>query len=350
MAGQEPGLDVRAQRLLKALVERYIKDGEPVGSRTLAKGAGLEVSPATVRNVMSDLEEMGFVASPHTSAGRVPTVAGYRFFVDALLRVKPLRGKEIDALREQIGGDGDPKALLANASQVLSGLTQLAGVVTEPKRAAASLRRIEFLPLNGNRVLAILVMNEREVQNRILHLDRAYSASELEEAQNFLNARFSGRDLDAVRSAMLDELKRTREAVNDRMIAAITMAQSAFGEESGSEDPDYVLAGQTNLMEFRELSDVEKLRRLFEAFQQKRDILHLLDRCVDASGVQIFIGEESGYRVLDDLSVVSAPYQVDGETVGVLGVIGPQRMAYQRVIPIVDLTAKLLGEALDSDR
>ena len=346
-----PGLNERAQHLLKALVERYIRDGEPVGSRTLSRGSGLELSAASIRNVMADLEELGFIASPHTSAGRVPTVKGYRFFVDTLLTVKPLAQQEVRLIRQQLDvEDAEPQALLASASSLLSAVTRMAGVVTLPRRDHIAWRHIEFLPLSDNRVLAILVINEGEVQNRVLHLDRRYEAGALQQISNYLNAHFAGRDIQAVRTALLDELRRTRESMNELMLAAIHMAEKVAEGRDREQGRNYVMAGETNLMEWAELSDVEKLRRLFEAFNQRREILHLLDKCIAAEGVQIFIGEESGYRVLDECSVVTAPYKVGDEVVGVLGVIGPTRMAYERVIPLVDLTARLLGAALNPRR
>jgi heat-inducible transcriptional repressor len=339
-------LSDRAQHLLKVLVERYIAEGQPVGSRTLAKGTDLAVSPATIRNTMADLEDMGFVCSPHTSAGRIPTAKGYRFFVDSLLKVQPPAAREVKRMQQELKDDGDPRQLMAAASKMISGVTQLAGLVTEPKRKVVCLRQIEFLPLTGHRVLAILVMNEREVQNRILEMDRAYTESELIEAANYVNAHFAGKDLEQVRRALAEELSRTQESVNARMIAAVQMAQTALEGDKARDEQDYVLAGENRLMSFAELSDMEKLQRLFEAFSQKRDLLHLLDRCIGAEGVQIFIGEESGYSVLDECSVVTAPYEVDGEVLGVLGVIGPTRIAYERIIPIVDISAQLLGKAL----
>ena len=346
-----PGLNERAQHLLKALVERYIRDGEPVGSRTLSRGSGIELSAASIRNVMADLEELGFIASPHTSAGRVPTVKGYRFFVDTLLTVKPLAQQEVRLIRQQLDvEEADPQALLASASSLLSAVTRMAGVVTLPRRDHIAWRQIEFLPLSDNRVLAILVINEGEVQNRVLHLDRRYEAGALQQISNYLNAHFAGRDIQAVRTALLDELRRTRESMNELMLAAIHMAEKVAEGRSREQGRTYVMAGETNLMEWAELSDVEKLRRLFEAFNQRREILHLLDKCIAAEGVQIFIGEESGYQVLDECSVVTAPYKVGDEVVGVLGVIGPTRMAYERVIPLVDLTARLLGAALNPRR
>ncbi|MGD8378022.1 MAG: heat-inducible transcriptional repressor HrcA [Gammaproteobacteria bacterium] len=344
----ESVLNERAQHLLKVMVERYIQEGQPVGSRLLSRDSGLDLSPASVRNVMADLEELGFVQSPHTSAGRVPTVKGYRFFVDTLLTVRPIDRREVQRMESELVATlGDPQELVASTSTLLSGITRLAGVVTLPRREHSSWRQIEFLPLSDNRVLAILVINEREVQNRILHLEGGYSSSQLQKAANYLNAHFAGRDLNEVRESLLREMREARESMNELMLTAISMAEQVFGGEDEGEG-EYVIAGQTNLMEFAELSDVEKLRRLFDAFNQKRDILHLLDKCVTASGVQIFIGEESGYQVLDECSVVTSPYEVDGEVVGVLGVIGPTRMAYERVIPIVDVTARLLGAALNS--
>lgn len=344
----EQDLSDRARHLLRVLIERYIQEGQPVGSRTLSRDSGLDLSPATIRNVMSDLEDMGLVASPHTSAGRVPTPRGFRLFVDTLITVRPLSEAEIAKLQREFDavrtGDGD---VVGSASNLLSALTQMAGVVTIPRRPQASLRQIEFLPLSDRRVLAILVIDEKEVQNRILHMDRDYTADQLREAANYLNAQFAGKSLARVRERLLEELSSTRETMNAMMRDAIRMAQRAFegGEEGG---PSLVLAGETKLMEFAELSDVERLRALFEAFARQRDILHLLDKCLAAESTQIFIGEESGYKMLESVSVVASPYTVGDEVVGVLGVIGPTRMAYDRVIPIVDITAKLLGSVLNS--
>jgi heat-inducible transcriptional repressor len=346
-------LNDRAQHLLKVLVESYIREGQPVGSRTLSRDSGLNLSAATVRNVMADLEEYGFVTSPHTSAGRVPTDKGYRFFVDTLLRQRRAAGVEevIDELQRRLEHEHgrDPKALVAVASQVLSSITHLAGVVTIPRQPHQALSQIEFLPLSDNRVLAVMVVNGRDVQNRIVQLDRYYSAEELRRAANFLNQQFAGKELRTVREDLVSELKQTRERLNQLMVDAITVAQQMLGEGDRGE-PEYVIAGETNLMEFAELSSVDKLRRLFEAFTARRDILNLLDLSLKADGVQIFIGQESGYQILDDCSLVTAPYALDNETVGVLGVIGPTRMAYERVIPIVDVTARLLGSALNSRR
>lgn len=346
----DESLNDRAQQLLKLLVEHYIRDGQPVGSRTLSRDVGMSLSAATIRNVMADLEDLGFVTSPHTSAGRIPTDKGYRFFVDTLLKFQPLGDDQVAAIRNRLGElSSDPKALVAAASQMLSSVTRLAGVVTLPRQSHAALSQIEFVPLSDNRVLAILVVNGREVQNRILQLERYYSADELRRASNYLNTEFGGKELSAVREHLLAQLKETREHLNEMMLDAIRLAQQVMNVPVvGGGRMEYVIAGETNLMGFAELSNVEKLRRLFEAFTQQRDILHLLDQSLRAEGVQIFIGQESGYTILDDCSVVTAPYSLDQEVVGVLGVIGPTRMAYERVIPIVDITAKLLGSALNS--
>jgi heat-inducible transcriptional repressor len=351
MTRPEDALNERAQHLLKALVERYIRDGQPVGSRILARDSRLDLSSASVRNVMADLEDLGFVCSPHTSAGRVPTIKGYRFFVDTLLTVKPLRSREVARMRQSIERPvTDSRALIQAASATLSGLTHMAGVVSAPRRDHTELRHIEFLAMSEQRVLAVMVFSDNEVQNRVLPVDRPYNASELQEASNFLNAKLAGQDLHRVRADLLSELKSTERTMTEAMRRAVTLAEHALEEPATDDAEAMFVAGQTNLMDFAELSDVPKLRGLFEAFNTKRDLLHLLDRCVSADGVQIFIGEESGYRVLDECSVVTAPYSVDDEVVGVLGVIGPTRMAYERVIPIVDVTAKLLGAALNSKR
>ena len=338
----------RAQHLLRVLIQRYIRDGQPVGSRTLSKDSGLDLSPATIRNVMSDLEDMGMVSAPHTSAGRVPTPKGYRLFVDTLVRYRPPKDDDIDMLRSQIRRKvDDADALVVSVSNMLSDFTSLAGVVTVPRGQHAALRQIEFLPLSENRILVILVINDREVQNRILHTDRDYSASELQQAANFINQHYAGVEMPQVREQLLTDLETTRDSMNQAMHDIISVAHSAM-RESDQPDGEYVLAGETNLMGFAELSDVDTLRRLFEAFSRKQQILDLLDRSINADGVQVFIGEESGFRILDDCSIVTAPYKLDDDTIGVLGVIGPTRMAYDRVVPIVDITARLLRSALST--
>ena len=340
-------LDERAQTLLRILVDKYIREGQPVGSRTLSRDSGLDLSPATIRNIMSDLEELGFVDSPHTSAGRIPTIKGYRFFVDTLIKLTPPNGDDLLRFAQGLNEvAGDPQALALSVSNLLSAVTSLAGIVTVPRRAQTSVRQIEFLPLSGKRVLAILVVNDREVQNKIVNVQRDFSSDELRRATNYLNDRFSGRSLSQVRELLLGELKKTRESMNALMVEAIEMAHQVFPEQEPQ--PEFVLAGETNLMGLEELADVDRLKGLFEAFGRQRDILHLLDQSMRAEGVQIFIGHESGYQLLDNCSIVAAPYATADDTMGVLGVIGPTRMAYERVIPIVDVTAKLLGRALKS--
>ena len=349
--GREELLSERAQHLLRVLVESYIRDGQPVGSRSLSRESGLQLSSATIRNVMADLEELGFVASPHTSAGRIPTDKGYRFFVDSLLQVQPVDAASEAEIRRQFeAGPESAKDLVTTVSQLLSRLTQLAGVVTVPRAPEASITQIEFVGLSENRILVVLVYGEREVQNRIIQLERYYSPDELKRASNYLNEQFRGRSLSGARQEILRQLSETRAHLNQVMLDAISMAQHVF--EAGKEEGplEYVIKGETNLMSVAELSSVERLRRLFEAFNEKRDFLHLLDQSLRAEGVQIFIGHESGYQILDDCSVITAPYGSPGSVFGVLGVIGPTRMAYERVIPIVDMTAKLLGSALNSRR
>lgn len=339
-------LDERAQILLKVLIQKYIEEGQPVGSRALSRESGLNLSSATIRNVMVDLEELGLVVSPHTSAGRIPTESGYRLFVDSLLTVKPLQFAQIEKLRDDIEIKDDSSRMLATASKLLSGLTSMAGLVSMPKREVVNFRHIEFLPLSNARVLVILVTNEQEVHNRVIHTSRQFSPAELLQISNYLNSIFEGLTLKDVRKFIVNELRDTQQQMNHEMISAVEMAHIAFKEER-STDRDYVLSGETNLMGFNELSDMDRMRQLFDAFNQKRDIIHILDRCLDADGVQVFIGEESGYKPLANCSIVTTTYQAGEEMVGVLGVIGPTRMEYERVIPLVDVTAKILSSALN---
>jgi heat-inducible transcriptional repressor len=344
----DEGLNERAQLLLKALIENYIRDGQPVGSRTLSRDSGLSLSSATIRNVMADLEDLGFVASPHTSAGRIPTDKGYRFLVDTLLKLKPLHHDEIEEIERRLASEAaNGRSLVQTVSQMLSSVSHMAGLVTLPNPNYISLSQIEFITLSENRALAIMVMSNREVQNRIVQLDRFYSAEELRRAANYLNEAFSGRSLPDVRAQLLAQLQETRQSMDQLMQDAIGVAQKVFDTQA-DERVEYVIAGETNLMGFAELSNVDRLKRLFEAFNEKHDILKLLDSCLRADGIQIFIGQESGHRILDDISLVTAPYMLGNQVVGVLGIIGPTRMAYERVIPLVDLTAKLLGSALNA--
>jgi len=333
----------RAQHLLGVLVDRYIREGQPVGSRTLSQHSGLDVSPATIRNIMADLEELGFVTAPHTSAGRVPTIKGYRFFVDTLVKLRPPKEEELLQFESALK-DTDPQALALSASNLLSAVTKLAGVVTVPRRAHTALRQIEFLPLSEQRLLAIVVLNDRDVQNKILNVHRDFGEEELRQAGNYLTEQFGGCDLSEVRHRLLTELRETRESMNTMMVDAIEMAQQTFPADEL--EGEFVVAGETNLMGLGGLANMDTLKRLFEAFGRQQDMLHLLDQTLNAHGVQIFIGQESGYQLLDECSIVAAPYTTEENTMGVLGVIGPTRMAYERVIPIVDITAKLLGSAL----
>lgn len=336
----------RAQHFLKVLIERYIKDGQPVGSRTLAKDAGLDLSPATIRNVMADLEDLGFVSSPHTSAGRVPTVSGYRMFVDSLLSLKPLDKALMRQLQTQFEIRDAPATLVDSTSRLLSNLTHLAGVVMVPKHNQVKVRQIEFVPLSDVRVLTVIVTSAGEVYNRIIETSRVFSRSELEQLSNYITEHYGGNDLHDIRQLVLNEMQETKRSLDELMVQALEMASAAFVSDEDEGGGDFVVAGQTNLMDFDELAQMDSLRSLFNAFTEKQEILHLLDRSLEADGMQIFIGEESGYTTLKDCSVITAPYEVDAEVVGVLGVIGPTRMAYDRVIPIVDITAKLLGSAL----
>ncbi|MBU6485089.1 MAG: heat-inducible transcriptional repressor HrcA [Betaproteobacteria bacterium] len=334
-------LDPRAQHLLKTLVERYIAEGQPVGSRALSRHSGLELSPATVRNVMADLEELGFITSPHTSAGRVPTPRGYRFFVDSLMVVKPLEQVEIHRLEGELSADR-PQQIVSTAVSLLSQLTQFAGVIVTPRRRDAAFRHIEFLRLSEKRVLLIVVTPDGDVQNSILHTERSYTPSQLVEATNFFNQNFAGQPLTAIRGRLADELRALHDDIAGLMKAAVDAGEGALAEGEA-----LVVTGERNLLHADDLaSNMQRLRRLFDLFEQKTSLLHLLDVSQRAQGVQIYIGEESGLVPLDDCSVVTASYEVGGQVIGTLGVIGPTRMAYERVIPIVDVTAKLLSNAL----
>jgi heat-inducible transcriptional repressor len=335
-------LDKRAQVLLKTLIERYIEEGEPVGSRTLSRFSGLDLSPATIRNVMSDLEEMGFIASPHTSAGRIPTPQGYRFFVDTLLVVKELASRELHQLEGQLHPD-NPQRVIHAASQLLSELSRFAGIVMTPRRRELTFRQIEFLRLSEKRVLLIVVTPQGDVQNRILLTERDFTATELIEAANYINQHYSGHTFEDVRQRLHQELRELRQDMIQLMTAAVEIGNQAVSE--GAEP--YVITGERNLLSVRDLSqDLSRLRQLFDLFEQKTRLAQILDISLHGQGVQVFIGGESGASAPDEVSVVTAPYSVNGTVVGTVGVIGPTRMAYDRVVPIVDVTAKLLSSAL----
>ena len=337
----------KAQQLLRLLVQCYIADGQPVGSRRLAEHEEVQFSAATVRNVMADLEEKGYVTSPHTSAGRVPTAKAYRLFVDCMIQVQPLDTRALQTLRSKFDPDMSSQELVASASGMLSEVTHMAGVVTLPRREQVVLRHVEFLGLNDNRVLVILVLDDHEVQNRIIYTQQVYTEAQLKEASNFINQSFTGQTLRRIREKLISAMDADRESMNSLMRTTLEVAEKAFEQEETS---DYVVAGQENLLDFYQAQAMSDLRELFKAFSLKGDILHLLDRCMESEGIQLFIGQESGYELLDECSVVTSPYSVQGELVGVLGVIGPTRMAYDRVIPIVDATARILSAALDTSR
>ncbi len=339
----DTSIDERAQLLLKRLVEHYLVEGTPAASKLLAAQPGIEVSPATVRNIMVALESMGFVRSPHTSAGKIPTSLGLRFFVDSLVSYRPIGHEQIERLEAELTRDLSEQQLVESASNMLSHITQMACVVTLPKRDNATLRHIEFLPLSGSRVLVILVLNDREVQNRVLTTDREYSEAELVQAGNYLNQEFSGASLQDIRRRIIDSMHDDKRRMDSLMQTALDMASQTFTQDEPSE-PEMVVSGESNLLEMS--GDREALRSLFESFSQKGEILHLLDECLNSNGIQLFIGEESGFRALDEVSLVTASYEIRGEVAGVLGVVGPTRMAYQEVIPVVDVTARMLGSAL----
>lgn len=338
-------MDKRAQILLKTLVEQYISDGQPIGSKTLLQHSGLDVSSATIRNVMSDLERLGFIASPHTSAGRIPTQKGYRFFVDSLLTVKPLETKEIQRIQLEFSTP-DPQELMNNAADMLSQLSQFAGVVMIPKRKAVTFKHLEFLPLSEKRILVIIVTTDGSVQNRIIMADKPYSASDLVLATNYFNHHFVGYTFDEVHQKLHEELKQMQTDINRLMAAALEMSDKV----NSTAKSHVVIAGERNLLQADDLSsNVASLRKLFELFERRTQLMQLLDNSQRAQGIQIFIGGESHYLPLDECSMITAPYEADGQIVGTLGVIGPTRMAYERVIPIVDVTAKLLSNALSNN-
>ena len=340
--------NVRAQAVLHALIENYTQTGQPVSSRILARSAGIGLSAATVRNVMADLESLGYIESPHVSSGRLPTVRGYRQFVDTMLEARSLDEREIQHLRNNLDPDKAEHELCEEASGLLSEFAQMAGIVTVRRREAVRIKCVEFINLDGCRVLAVLVLQNGEVENLILKMDRGYSAAELISYANYLNEHFADSDFEEVREKVLRELRDVREHINQVMAEALKLAGQMFnGLPQGS---DCTVSGQTNLMQFEELAEVDCLYRLFCVLNEKREVLKLLNKCVkETQGVRIFIGQESGCQALQGCSVVSAPYAIDSRVVGVLAVIGPTRMAYERIVPLVNITAKLLGKALKHD-
>jgi heat-inducible transcriptional repressor len=335
-------LDERAKSLLKTLVERYIADGQPVGSRTLSRACGLELSPATIRNVMADLEDLGLIASPHTSAGRVPTPRGYRLFVDTMLTARALSesASELANAREQLQPD-QPQRVITHAAQLLSNLSNFVGVVTAPRKTSV-FRHIEFLRLSERRILVIMVAPDGDVQNRVIFTTHDYTQSQLIEASNFLIANYSGLTIEEVRERLKREVEELRSEIAELMQAAVQAGTQAMADQE-----QVVISGEHKLLTVQDFSgDMKSLRRLFDLFEQKTQLMRLLDVSSRAEGVRIYIGGESMVVPFEELSVVSAPYEVDGQVVGTLGVIGPTRMAYDRMIQIVDITSRLVSNAL----
>lgn len=333
-------LDDRSKLLMKALVERYIADGQPVGSRTLSRASGLELSPATIRNVMSDLEELGLIVSPHTSAGRIPTARGYRLFVDTMLTVQPSHFASQSLAPDQ------PQKVISNAANMLSNLSQFVGVVIAPRRTS-NFRHIEFLRLSERRLLVIIVSPDGDVQNRVIYTELDYSPAQLVEAANFLNSNYVGQDIEKVRERLQGEVESLRSEIATLMQAAVTVSSEAISETQD----EVIIAGERNLLSVSDFSNnMGHLRRAFELFEQKAQLMRLMDITGQAEGVRIFIGGESQVVPFEDLSIVSSPYEVDGKVVGTLGVIGPTRMAYDRMIQIVDITSKLVSNALSHNK
>lgn len=338
-------LDERAQLLLKQLINMYTQDAQPVGSKNLAQLSGLDVSSATIRNIMSKLENLGLVDSPHTSAGRIPTQAGYRFFIDSLLEVADIDQQARKQITNSFSTDKTSSSLIKSATDILSSITHLTGVVSMTHSTSAEVRHIEFMRLSEKRILVILVVNQDEVHNKVIQVDKNYSDAELKQATQTLGQYLIGQDFYAARQLILEEMSELKSSVNSMMESVLKAMDDVCNDSD-----ELLTSGESNLLEYAELSDINKLRDIFSVFNQKKDLLHLLDGCTAADGVEIFIGSESGYSVLSDCSVVGAPYQINGKIVGVLGVIGPTRIAYEQVIPVVDVTAKLLSSALNTQK
>ena len=334
----------RAKEILSAIINNYIEEGTPIGSKKLSTYNRFNLSPATIRNVMSDLEHLGFIASPHTSAGRIPTSKGYRFFIDRLLELQPVDNNEIASIKDTVSQTkSSNKDLATNVSTILSAITQLAGIVTVPKTQKSTLKEIDFIPLSEQRVLAIVVINDSEVENKILQMKRNYSRDELQISANYLNQNYVGRSFEYIKNDLLTKLKETSALANSLMNNIINIADELLINQNKDE---YVVTGKNQLLDFEELSDINRLKDLFDAFNEQQQLLQLLDKSMSTSNVQIFIGQESGYRIFDNCTLITAPYTNEMGSVGVLGVIGPTRIAYQRVIPIVNVTAKLLSQSL----
>ncbi len=338
----------RADIILKNIVQLYVRDGQPIGSTKLANKIDLSVSSATIRNVMADLEAQGLIVSPHTSAGRIPTAKGYRMFVDSYVRAAPLNKQTVASLNDEFMDESDPDVLIKKASNALSQMTEFAGVVMIPNQNVARFRQIEFMPLSANRVLSILVTEDGRVQNRVITLSRNYQESELIEAANYFNHLYAGSNLSDVREKLIDDIQQDNEEMHRITKNAMDLAKKALVDEEDSK-ADVMLSGEQKLLDVPDLCQIETLQKLFNVFKTKQDLLDLLDRSMKTDGVNIYIGEESGYGALDDCSIVTKTYEVEGDVVGTLGVIGPTRMAYSNVISVVDITAKLLSNALSKE-
>jgi len=344
---QASALSNRARHLLKTLIDCYVSEGQPVGSKALADASGLNISTATIRNVMASLDHQGLVSAPHTSAGRVPTEQGFRFFIDSMLEVNPVDSALLQQLQEQLDPDLDRDSLIDSASTLLSNMSKMAGIITIPKGGQLSLRQIEFLPLPDKKILAILVVNDKEVQNRVIHVEREYTQNELTHIANYLNQNFNGRDIFDVRKHLISEMHQTRSQMDELMKATVELADQAMKPDN-YHDEDYLLQGKSNLIRFNDLDHSQHLHQMFDMFESKRDMLQLLDRCIQSEDIQVFIGREAGLEGMGDCSIITSPYSVDGNILGVLGVIGPTRMQYNKMISLVDVTAKLLGSALNA--
>ena len=335
-------LDERSETLLRMLIARFIDQGYPVGSRTLSHEPGLKLSAATIRNVMADLEDLGLIASPHTSAGRVPTTLGYRMFIDSLVTLRPVKPERQKEIKYRLNEERNFKEMLTATSELLSDVTQFAGIVFLPKSDVARFRQIEFVNLSDTRILVILITEDGQVQNRVISNDRNLTPAELTEASNFFNDKYRGKSLSLVKEELFSEMKRDREQIDTMIGNAISIAQRVLDDS----EEDVVVRGEENLFNVPDFAAIEKVRKIFETFKTRHSLLSLLDQSIRARGVSIFIGSESGYSGLDECSVVTAPYEVEGESLGAIGVIGPTRMRYDRVIPIVDVTAQMLSNAL----
>jgi len=348
----EPSLDLnaRAEFVLQRLISLYVRDGQPVASRALAEEVDLDLSAATIRNVMADLESYGLIEAPHTSAGRVPTQRGYRFFINALLNVAPLDRQTLGEIEARMFADSDPQSMLSGATEMLSRITSFAGLVSVPDKRQSHIRQIEFLKLSERRVLAILVTEDGQVQNRILSAHREYREAELVEAANYFNAVYNARTLRGVRAELLAHMRMDLRSMRREMRTAVRIARQLFDDDAlaGARDDHVLISGENNLLAVPDFAEMEKLKQLFDAFKTKQVLFDLLQKSLRADGVNIFIGEESGYRFLRECSVIAAPYQVGKRKMGVLGVIGPTRMNYDEVISAVDITAKILSSALSA--